>query len=235
MANHLFKPKPLEEIISPEARANRERVDWRGRPGAPKPLWAILGEKPPIGWRLEQEDTAAGQGGVAPVQLAQASASGTDAAGSPSDAVLVPLDVPGLGRTYVDPEIAPRVRDFIDRTRQAGIDVEFESGFRTTSGQTTLLDDPTATTPARPGNSLHEAGRAFDIKLHPRSANGKRIANQELRRIVEQARQAGFNWGGNFRTPDPGHFYIEVPEGIEHRGPRIQRAQEYYRQRLEDQ
>jgi LAS superfamily LD-carboxypeptidase LdcB len=167
------------------------------------------------------------------MQFAQVS--GTDVAGNPSDTVLVPLDVPGLGRTYVDPEIAPRVRDFIDRTRQAGIDVEFESGFRTTGGQTILHDDPTATTPARPGNSLHEAGRAFDIKLHPRSANGKRIPNQELQRIVEQARQAGFNWGGNFRTPDPGHFHIEVPEGIENRGPRIQRAQEYYRQRLEDE
>jgi len=25
-------------------------VPWRGRPGDPKPLWAILGEEPPFGW-----------------------------------------------------------------------------------------------------------------------------------------------------------------------------------------
>jgi len=58
MANHIFNPKPLEEILSPEPRVDRKRVDWRGRAGEPKPLWAILGEDPPIGWRLEQEGTA---------------------------------------------------------------------------------------------------------------------------------------------------------------------------------
>jgi len=233
MANHIFNPKPLEEILSPEPRVDRKRVDWRGRAGEPKPLWAILGEDPPIGWRLEQEGTASRQSSVAPMQLAQAS--GTDAAGNTTDAVLVPLDVPGFGRTYFNPEVAPRVRDFIARTQQAGMNVQFESGFRTTSGQTGLLRDPSATTPAAPGNSLHEAGRAFDISLYPKMADGRRprISDEELRKIVELGQQAGFNWGGNFRKPDPGHFFIEVPEGIGNRGPRIQGAQEFYRKRLE--
>jgi len=232
MANRIFKPKPLEEILSPEPKNERKLREWSGRPEDPTPLWAILGEEPPIGWQLEQTEMSRRQSGAAPMQLAQA-ADTNETYGPPAPA-LVPMDVPGKGRVYVDPEVAPNVQDFIDRTREAGIDVEFESGFRTTSGQTTLLDDPTATTPATPGNSLHETGRAFDIKLYPRSANGERIPNQELHRIVDQARQAGFSWGGNFRSPDPGHFYIEVPEGVGNRGPRIRRAQEYFRQRLED-
>jgi hypothetical protein len=50
---------------------------------------------------------------------------------------------------------------------------------------------------------------------------------------VEFGRQAGFGWGGDFRKPDSGHFFIEVPEGIGNRGPRVQRAQEYFRNRLQ--
>jgi len=111
------------------------------------------------------------------------------------------------------------------------VDVPFTSGFRTTIGQETLQDDPTATTPATPGNSLHEAGRAFDI-LMERRKGVPLYSDEQLQQIVDHARQAGFNWGGDFRTPDRGHFFIEAPEGIGNRQPRIQSAQEFYQQWL---
>lgn len=196
----------------------------------PQPLWQILGDEPPIEWRLEREDRAR-QAATPPEQPVRTDAGETYGPPTPP---LVPMNLPGFGQTYFDPAVVPNMRDFIDRTQGVGMGVEFESGFRTTGGQTTLRDDPNATTPARPGNSLHEAGRAFDIKQFPRSAHGERISNQALERIVEQAREAGFGWGGDFRTPDPGHFFIEAPEGIGNRGPQIQQAQEHYRKWLEN-
>ncbi len=232
MANRFFKPKSLEEIFSTEAPNDGKPVEWRGRPGEPRPLWSILGNEPPIGWTLAQAEMAGRQPGAVPIQLAQAL--GIDEVGNPSDAVLVPLDVPGFGQTYFDPAIVPNVMDFIHRTRQAGMDIQFESGFRSTGKQKTLHSGPTATTPARPGNSLHEAGRAFDISLE-KEKDIPRYSGEQFRRIIDLGRQAGFNWGGNFRKPDPGHFFIEVPEGIGNRSPRIQRAQEYFRNGLESQ
>lgn len=230
MAKRIFEPKPLEEILSPEPKNERKPVTWGGRSGEPKPLWAILGDEPPIEWQLEQKELSRRQSGAAPMQLAQA-ADTNETYGPPAPA-LVPMNVPGMGQVYFDPEVAPRVKDFIDRAQQAGIDVQFESGFRSTGKQKALLTDPTATTPATPGNSLHEAGRAFDISI--KNDDGTpRFSDEQFRQIVDFGRQAGFNWGGGFRNPDPGHFFVEVPEGIGNRGPRIQRAQEYFRNRLE--
>ncbi len=230
MPDHTFKPKSLEEILAPESRKARQPVQWRGRAGENKPLWAILGDEPPIGWQLEQEALARRQSSVAPLQLAQV-ADTNETYGPPAPA-LVPMDVPGKGRVYFDSEVAANVQDFIDRTGQAGMDVPFTSGFRSTTKQAGLPNDPNATTPASAGNSLHEAGRAFDIQL--KNGENSIYSNDQLQQIVDHARQAGFDWGGNFRNPgpDPGHFYIEVPEGIGNRKSRIQRAQEYYRQWL---
>lgn len=50
MADRGFKPKPLGEILSPRPTATRNMFHWRGRPGERKPLWAILGEAPPLSW-----------------------------------------------------------------------------------------------------------------------------------------------------------------------------------------
>ncbi len=227
--NDPFKSKSLGEILSPKPAGDRKPVKWHGRPGETKPLWAILGNEPPIAWQLEQEGLARRQPDVVPVQLAQAE---TNEPFGPPTPALVPIDVPGKGRAYFDPEVAANVQDFIDRTRQAEMDVPFTSGFRSTIGQKGLLTDPTATTPAPPGNSLHEAGRAFDISLNNKDKT-QRYSEKQLKEIVDFARQSGFNWGGDFRKPDPGHFFIEVPEGIGNRRSRIQRAQEYYRNGLD--
>lgn len=50
MPNLTFNPKSLEEILSRPHEA-RKKVEWRGRPGEMKPLWAILGDEPPYDWQ----------------------------------------------------------------------------------------------------------------------------------------------------------------------------------------
>lgn len=45
-----FEPTPLADILSPRPATIRNTFRWRGRPGKPKPLSAILGEEPPFGW-----------------------------------------------------------------------------------------------------------------------------------------------------------------------------------------
>jgi LAS superfamily LD-carboxypeptidase LdcB len=126
-------------------------------------------------------------GDIVLAQRAQESVPEVDTGGDPSAAMLLPVDVPGIGRTYFDPEVAPRVNDFIDRTQQAGIDIQFASGFRSTGRQKALLTDPTATTPATPGNSLHEAGRAFDITINNDDGT-PRFSEEQLRQIVDFGR-----------------------------------------------
>ncbi len=52
-----FKPKPIAEILA-DAEAKRrapkqqqtpkKRARWKGKPGERKPMWAILGDEPPI-------------------------------------------------------------------------------------------------------------------------------------------------------------------------------------------
>lgn len=50
MGDRRFEPTPLAEILAPRHPQGRTSVPWRGHPGEPKPLWAILGEEPPYGW-----------------------------------------------------------------------------------------------------------------------------------------------------------------------------------------
>lgn len=55
MAEPTFAPTPLETILSPRSTRPPTTDFWRGRSGERKPLWAILGETPPLSW--EPPDT----------------------------------------------------------------------------------------------------------------------------------------------------------------------------------
>ena len=51
-----FQPTPISEILArAQGRftrpAAKKKALWRGLPGEPKPMWAILGDEPPVGWR----------------------------------------------------------------------------------------------------------------------------------------------------------------------------------------
>lgn len=51
MGDRGFNPTPLAETLAPRRPQAPTPVPWHGRPGEPKPLWAILGEAPPYDWR----------------------------------------------------------------------------------------------------------------------------------------------------------------------------------------
>jgi hypothetical protein len=84
MGDRGFNPIPLGEILSPRPAATRKMFQWRGRPGERKPLWAILGEKPPLSW-----DPPAGQD-IRLLEYAAAAESGDD---QPAQVSAPPSDV----------------------------------------------------------------------------------------------------------------------------------------------
>jgi RHS repeat-associated protein len=118
---------------------------------------------------------------------------------------------------YLDSDFAPVVQRWHALNLQSGINTPFSSAFRSTAEQG-MLDDGNSNTPAPAGNSLHEAGFAVDV--HWRT--GLTPAQQTI--VRDNAAAAGLSWGGNFRTPDPVHFYVDPGN----RSQRIQDAQRRY-------
>jgi len=108
--------------------------------------------------------------------------------------------LPGVGPTYLNPEFADKIGDFIQKAKGQGVSLQFTSGYRDQDKQNTLHDNPTAITPAR--HSLHSAGRGVDISWEGvnKAAAGK---------VLEAAKAAGLKWGGDFSVPDPVHFYSD--------------------------
>lgn len=139
---------------------------------------------------------AANQTGQNPASAAAASGGGVGR-----------YNLPGVGPTYLNPDFANRVGQFIGNAKKRGVDVQFTSGYRTQARQDGLHNDPTATTPAK--NSLHSAGRGADIEL-PSLANGQ-VDRAALNALVADAAAAGLSWGGHFKNPapDPRHFYYD--------------------------
>lgn len=124
--------------------------------------------------------------------------------------------LPGLGDTHLDTNFEPLVQSWIDLNVADGVDVTFISAFRATAAQAGL-NNRNAITPARAGNSLHEAGYAVDI-----SWNSLTAAERDI--VTANATEAGLSWGGNFRTPDRVHFYDDPGN----RAQLIRDAQERY-------
>ena len=96
--------------------------------------------------------------------------------------------LPGLGKTYLNPEFADKVADFVQKSSDRGISLKFDSGYRTQVKQDALRVDPTATTPAH--HSLHSAGRGVDV------GNWTALGPDAQNRVVSAAKDAGLNWGG---------------------------------------
>lgn len=107
--------------------------------------------------------------------------------------------LPGLGNTYLNPQFADKVGEFIQRANGQGIALRFTSGYRDQEKQDSLHSDPAAITPAR--HSLHSAGRGVDVE------NWGRMNSQTQSALVDAAKAAGLSWGGNYSKPDPVHFY----------------------------
>jgi len=108
----------------------------------------------------------------------------------------------GMGDAYIDDSIIPLVRNWIALNEAVPISVNFTEAFRLSAYQAALSSNPNVITPATPGSSLHEAGFAVDIAW-------SRIPKNLRPLVVSNAQRSGLNWGGEFKKPDPVHFYYD--------------------------
>jgi hypothetical protein len=110
--------------------------------------------------------------------------------------------LPGIGVAYLDPDFADKVGDFIGKMQAAGIPLQITQAYRSPEQQAVVRNDPTAITPAQ--HSLHSTGNAIDINIQKIKMDPAMLA-----RTVQLAASSGLQWGGNFRKPDPVHFYSD--------------------------
>lgn len=140
----------------------------------------------------------------------------TDGHVDPPATQLVATTLPGLGNTYLDQSMVPKVNNFIANAAAHGVNLHFNSAYRTPEHQAALQNDPNAITPA--DHSLHSAGFAVDVNYSSLPANQRQI-------IRDAATAAGLSWGGNFQSADPPHFYADPPVD---RGTAIANATQQY-------
>jgi D-alanyl-D-alanine dipeptidase len=121
---------------------------------------------------------------------------------------MVEVDLPGLGKTYLDSEMATKVTAWIAAASEKGVELKFNSAYRDQEKQSSLKDDPKAITPA--DLSLHSAGLAVDVNYSSLKSVPKGLTGDEQRKIIrETAAEQGLKWGGDFTKKDPPHFYFE--------------------------
>ncbi|KAB8161366.1 hypothetical protein FKV24_019060, partial [Lysobacter maris] len=116
------------------------------------------------------------------------------------------VTLPGLGNSFLDSGFADRVDTWKQDAARQGVKIKFNSAFRAQDRQDSLRGDPSAITPAR--LSLHSAGFAVDVNYSSlRNIPGGLTGDQQRTILRDAATKAGLSWGGNFRTPDPPHFF----------------------------
>ena len=118
----------------------------------------------------------------------------------PLGLTLIAVNLPGLGDTYLDDSFYTNVQSFITNASDNGVELHFNSAYRSPQHQADLHNDPNAITPA--DHSLHSCGFAVDV-------NYSVLSNSQQEIIRKAATDAGLDWGGEFRRSDPPHFYIE--------------------------
>ena len=108
------------------------------------------------------------------------------------------------------PHVASLCRKFIERCKEAGVDVLVTSTYRDHESQNALYAQGRTApgkivTKAKGGQSLHNHKVAFDVVP---LVNGKAIWNDEglWRKIGQIGQEVGLEWGGNWKFQDKPHF-----------------------------
>lgn len=122
------------------------------------------------------------------------------------------------------PDIKRDVRRFINKAEDKGIKLRITSGFRSFNEQQTLYDQGRISTSigdllgtlsgssqkivtnAKPGQSYHNYGLAFDV-VPIRDGEGVwNYADPVWKEIGLMGKGFGFGWGGDWSKPDYPHF-----------------------------
>jgi peptidoglycan L-alanyl-D-glutamate endopeptidase CwlK len=108
------------------------------------------------------------------------------------------------------PHVASLCRKFIERCKEAGVDVLVTSTYRDHESQNALYAQGRTApgkivTKAKGGQSFHNHKVAFDVVP---LVNGKAIWNDEglWRKIGQIGQEVGLEWGGNWKFQDKPHF-----------------------------
>ena len=126
----------------------------------------------------------------------------------PDGRELVDVELSGIGKTYLDDAFSPKAEDFIKNAKTAGVDLEFNSAYRSPEKQAELKKDETAITPA--DTSLHSAGFAVDVNFSSLADIADGLTGDQQREVIKSAaKDAGLDWGGHFKSADPPHFYSD--------------------------
>jgi hypothetical protein len=116
---------------------------------------------------------------------------------------LTPVDLPGVGATYLDPRMASAVTQWIQLASDEGVDIYFNSALRVTG----VPVSGAVFAPAGDA-SLHNAGLAVDIRYDQLQDIPDGLTGDQQRQILrETATAAGLSWGGSFG--DTVHFFID--------------------------
>lgn len=104
----------------------------------------------------------------------------------------------------LDGLIRPTALVLRERVLMRGVPFVFRDGFRSREEQQRLFDTLPPGQAARPGNSQHEIGTAFDI----RGPTG----DEQWNIVGAEGEALGLEWGGRFRTTrEPWHFEAPLP------------------------
>ena len=114
---------------------------------------------------------------------------------------------------YVDHTILSDVTTLLDDAAQSGTHISLNSSFRTNKKQATL-NGKNSTTPAKPGNSTHNAGVAVDFNLYEdnniqKGTIPKNNTVTDDDNFVSDAKEKGWRWGGDFKNPKPDPVHID--------------------------
>jgi RHS repeat-associated protein len=116
------------------------------------------------------------------------------------------------------PAIQQQARGFVLSAKNAGIDLRVTSGIRSMQEQASLygkgrdakgnvVDKNAIVTNAKPGQSYHNFGLAFDVAIVDGKKNNWNTSSTEWGKIGKLGETAGFEWGGRWTDlPDAAHF-----------------------------
>jgi RHS repeat-associated protein len=118
----------------------------------------------------------------------------------------------GSNTIYVDHTIYEDLITVLDAAVKTGTHVRINSSFRTNKKQKELSESKDAVTPAKPGNSPHNAGVGLDFNLYKDNDVSKGTISKNFtvtsdNPFIKAVKEiAGWRYGGDFSTPDRVHI-----------------------------
>lgn len=116
----------------------------------------------------------------------------------------------------LQPAVQPIALSFLERCEAAGVPCELVQGTRTFAEQQAVFDQGRATagpivTKARPGDSYHQYGLAFDVvpTVYKDMANWN-PSGPLWATIGSIGEGLGLTWGGRWSDPDAPHFELRA-------------------------